>query len=195
MFIPSRQCVRDRVPALGLAALLQLGAVWLIIHSLVAPSAERHTAEDETQIVLLPTLPPPVTTKTKRQRRQTPSSGAITSYVNPYTFNLQPLAAPNHGLAFALSACDVGHYDLAADEIRAACDRIGALIKRDPGHFGFATEVIDPHHWQRELARREAPFLAPCMSPGGVDVLYTLTCIYEEIFTGHREDKKRRYSE
>lgn len=196
MRVPSRQYVRDRVPALGLAALLQLAAVWVIIHALITPAPEHHDTEQETQIVLLPALPPPLAVKPKHQRRQIPDAGAITPYFNPYTFNSQTLAAPRpQGLAFALSVCDVGNYDMAPDEIRAACDRIGALIKHDPGRFGFTTDVTDPHHWQRELARREAPVLAPCMSPGGVDVLYTLTCIYEEIFTGHREDKRRRYSE
>jgi hypothetical protein len=197
MRLPSRDFLRDRVPAFGLAALLQLAAVWLIIHALVTPTPPPQKTERETQIVFLPTLPTlPLPAKAKRLRRPTSGANALTTYVNPYTFNAQPFAAPrSQGLASALSACDVDKYDMASDEIRAACARIGALIKHDPGRFGFTTHVADAPHWQRELARREAPLLAPCMSASGVDVLYTLTCIYEEIFTGHREDKRQRYSE
>lgn len=188
---------RNRAPALGLAMLFQLAALWAFIHALIVPAPERVSASRETQVLLLPAaLAPPGTIRKRQRRAQSGASTAITPYVDPDTFNLQSLTRPNtQTLASALSSCDPGKYDMAADEVKALCDRIGALIKRDPGRFGFTSDVEDPRHWQRELARREAPVLAPCMSPGGVDVLYTLTCIYEEIFTGHREDKRRRYSE
>jgi len=193
MRMPPRDFLRDRVPALVLAALLQLAAVWLIIHSLMTPEPEQHEEERETQIVLLPMLPPTIAAKRKPLRPQTPASGAITPFFNPYTFNPQSLAAPRtQGLAFALSACDIGNYDIAPDEIRAACDRIGALIKHDPGHYGLTSDVVHSGHWARELARREAPVLAPCMSPGGVFVDFF--CVYNFLLHPYDPEKRARYS-
>lgn len=196
---PSRDVVR--ISAFGLAALLQLAAIWLIVNSLVVPEP-RKDSESETQLVLLPTLPPALPAKPKR--RQASGTGVFAPYFNPYTFNPQALSeSKQQGLAFALSACDVGHYDMAADEIRAACDRIGALIKRDPGRFGFTSEVAAPQHWQRELARREAPFLMVCAKPTppankdmivGID-LATLLCVYDLLMNGYDPEKRARYSQ
>jgi len=193
--MPLRLLAREKVPALALAMVLQAGAIWLLVHSLIVPLPEEKSAAHETQVVFLPLFnPPPV--PPSRKRKPQGGSNATAFYFNPYTFDPKAVAAPApQKLTYALSACDVDKYDMAPDEIRAACDRIGALIRHDPGRFGFTSEVVDAGHWQRELARREAPVLLPCMSPDGVDVLYTLTCIYEEIFTGHREDKRRRYSD
>ncbi len=196
MPIASRSFVRGRLPAFALALLLQGAAVWLIISSLVTPGPPPEASEAGTRIVLLPFVPPLAAAKIKRPPRQNPGPAAITPYFNPYTFNSQALAAPKaQGLGFALSLCDVGKYDMAPDEIRAACDRIGALIKQDPGHFGFAANINDPHYWQRELTRRDAPYLAPCMAPGGVNVLYTLYCIYDTLAHGYNSEKRLRYSE
>ncbi len=195
MHSPFRPFVRGRLAALGLALLLQGAAVWLIIYSLVITDLHK-TGEPETQLVLLPLMPPPLVAIKPRPLRQKPISGVLTPYFNPYTFNPQALAVPKpQGLGLALTACDVGNYDMATDDIRAACDRIGALIKRDPNHFGFTTDITDPQHWQRELARRDAPYLAPCMSPGGINPLYTLLCIYDTLVHGYDSEKRARYSE
>ena len=203
MHSPYRPFARGRLAALGLALLLQGAAVWLIIHSLVTTDL-RKTAESETQFVFLPVLPSPAAVKSK-PKRQKPGLGAITPYFNPYTFNPKALAAPRpQGLSLALSACDTGHYDTATDDVRAACDRIGALIKQDPSQYGFSADVADPKHWQRELARREAPYLAPCMSPhappdsklGIVSInLGTLLCVYDMLAHGYDPEKRARYSQ
>lgn len=195
--MPLRHVMRGRAPALAFAVALQLGVIWLLIHSLILPPPEEKSATHETQVIFLPQFsPPPTPPRRPRKQQHGGSSNAITPYFNPYTFDPKALTGPApQKLSYALSACDVDKYDMASDEIRAACNRIGALIRHDPGRFGFTSEVAEAGHWQRELARREAPYLAPCMSPGGLDVLYTLTCVYEEIFTGHREDKRRRYSD
>ena len=184
-----------RAPALLFAFALQFGAGYFFIRALIIPPPEGANQQSKTQVIFLPMLPTPAMAPPKRQRRSG-SSNTLTGYFNPDHFDperLQGTTQPQ--LAYALSACDVDKYDMASDEVKAACNRIGALIRHDPGRFGFTTEVVDAGHWQTELARREAPYLLPCMSPKGFNVLYTLSCIYEEIFTGHREDKRLRYSD
>jgi len=114
--------------------------------------------------------------------------------VNPYAIDPRTFtASAQTGLAMALSACDVGRYDMASDEIRATCDRIGALIRHDPGRFGFTSEVVDSGHWSTELARREAPILLPCFSPNGVMV--DLFCVYHFLTHPYDPEKRARYSE
>jgi hypothetical protein len=190
---------RDRIPALVLVALLHIAAVIGFLNALIVEREpeKRKTEDHETQITLAPAPPPRI----PRQRRQSAPGGssAITApFFNPYTFNLPPsagIAGSGNGIALALSACDPGRYDLASREIRAVCDRIGLALRSDPGRFGFTSDVSDPQHWHRELARREAPYLAPCMSPTGFDVLHTLSCLYENVFIGYKPEHRRRYSE
>jgi hypothetical protein len=190
---------RDRIPALVLVALLHIAAVIAFLNALIIErEPEKRKSEDhETQITLTPAPPPPRQILRQRRLPAAGGFGAITApYFNPYTFNLPPSAASSgNGIALALSACDPGRYDVASREVRAVCDRIGLALRSDPGRFGFTSDVSDPQHWHRELARREAPYLAPCMSPGGFDVLYTLSCLYENVFVGYKPEHRRRYSE
>lgn len=183
-----------RAPALAVAALLQLAAVWVLINALQVQKPVQEMATSQTAITFLPYVPPPDIKKHKSR----PGRGSAPSadYFRPNSLSLQTLSgAGPERLSFVLSSCDMDHYDMQSFEIRSACDRIGALVKADPGHLGIVSEVKDYRHWQVELARREAPYLAPCMSPAGLDVLYTLNCIYDVIFTGYREEERRRYSD
>jgi len=190
---------RDRIPALLLVGLLHVLAVYVFLHAIIIEHAPRQepTQDRETQITLMREVPPPQPPKLKHRNLATSGSTAITLPVfNPFTYNTPPaLLGSSEGIATALSACNPSRYDMASAEVRVACDRIGALIKNDPGHFGFTSEVNDPRHWQRELARREAPFLAPCMSPKGPDPLYTLLCISRILFIGYDSEKNARYSQ
>ena len=190
---------RDRIPALLLVGLLHLMVVYAFLHAIIVEHAPRQvqTQDRETKITLMRDAPALQLQKPKHRQRVASGSTAITLPVfNPYTYNT-PLAlqGATNGVAIALSACDVGRYDMASTEVRTMCNRIGALLKSDPGRFGFTTHVVDPQHWQTELARREAPVLAPCMSPSGVDVLYTLKCVYETVFIGYDSENHRRYSQ
>lgn len=183
------------------SALLLVGLVHIVIlaaflRPVIVVSRHESVASrtEETQILLArPAQPPPP----QPGRRSGGSRAPAPVYFNPYTYNSPnaiTLAPPK--LAAALSACDPAHYDMASRDVRRLCDRIGALIAYDPGRFGFTSDVRDARHWQVELARREAPFLAPCMSPyGGLDVIYTLSCIYENLFIGYRPEHRRRYVE
>jgi hypothetical protein len=190
---------RDRIPAFLLVALLHVAAAIAFLNALIIereqqkPKAEEH----ETQITLAPAPPPLRLEPRKRRLPAAGGSNAITApYFNPYTYNGPSSGAgTGNGIALALSACDPGHYDLASREVRAICDRIGLAMRNDPGRFGVASDVSDPQHWHRELARRESPYLAPCMSPNGLDVLYTLSCLYENVFIGYKPEHRRRYSE
>jgi hypothetical protein len=189
---------RDRIPALVLVALLHIAAVVAFLNALIIEREpqKRNAEEHETQITLTPAPPPRQILRKRRLPAAGGSNTITTPYFNPYTFNLPPSAAGSgNGIALALAACDPGRYDVASREVRAVCDRIGLALRSDPGRFGFTSDVSDPQHWHRELARREAPYLAPCMSPGGFDVLYTLSCLYENVFVGYKPEHRRRYSE
>ena len=197
--MPPATAFRERLPTLAVVGLLHAGFVWLLLNSLqIGPAfGPQGTEPSETQITLTPAAPPLQLPK-KRLRRA--AAGVATSvlspYFDPFTYHSpQALQNGTQGITLALAACDPGHYDMAPTEVRAACDRIGMLIKSDPDHFGVTADVRDPTHWRRELARREAPVLAPCMSPNGFDVLYTLKCIYETVFISYDSENHRRYSE
>ncbi len=195
MPVPSVNALRQRIPALAITALFHVAVVALFLFSLPKqyPLARR---EAETTITLLPVLPPPPVEKKKRFRRGAAGSNAITPYFNPYTFKGAPFLQPKmQGLQTALDACSPEKYDMASFEIRTVCDRIGALMRNDPWHFGVTQDVTDPKHWQRELARREAPYLAPCMSSQGFSPLYTLLCVYDVLMHGYDPEKQQRYSQ
>ena len=198
--MPPAKAFRDRLPTLAFVGLLHAAFVWLLLNSLqIGPAfGPPSTEPGETQITLTPAPPPLPPLPKKRLRRA--AAGAATSvlspYIDPYTYRSpQALQNGTQGITLALAACDPGRYDMASSEVRAACDRIGMALKSDPGHFGVTADVRDPTHWRRELARREAPVLAPCMSPNGFDVLYTLKCVYETVFIGYDSENRRRYSE
>lgn len=206
---------RDRSSALGLVAVLHVLAVFALLNAvIIAPEPRKdRRSESETEILLLRETPAPQPPERKRRRPTPPrpasgGSNAISApYFNPYAYQAQ--AAPQgsaDGIALALSACNPGRYDMAAAEVRAACDRIGMLVKNDPGHFGVVSDVVDPKHWQRELARREAPHLLPCMKahappPGTMQGsvamvdLATLLCISRILFVGYDSEKHEHYSQ
>jgi hypothetical protein len=189
---------RDRIPAFVLVALLHIAAVIAFLHAVIVEREPQKSKADEPEtLITLAPVPPPRPPVRKRRLPAAGGSNAVTApYFNPYTYNMPSIPnAAGNGIALALSACDPGRYDLAPREVRAVCDRIGLAMKNDPGRFGVVGDVSDPQHWQRELARREAPFLAPCMSPGGVDILYTLSCLYENVFIGYKPEHRRRYSQ
>lgn len=191
MRIPSRK----RLSALGVTALIHLAIITLILEGLPKQQVPAPSGETETTITLLPLLPPLPSAKKKRIRQGATGSNAITPYFNPYAYQAPFASTPNaQGLSMALAACAPEKYDMASDEIRTVCGRIGALMRHDPGHFGVMQDVADPKHWQRELARREAPYLAPCMSSRGFEPLYTLYCIYDVLMHGYDTEKMQRYS-
>jgi hypothetical protein len=190
--------VRDQVPAALLVALLHGAVAFALLHVVIVENEPDRTNREsqETEISLSRETPPP---PPKRRRRLPPAGGSAAPslpYFNPYAYQSPPATADTTvGIATALSACDPARLDLASREVRTICDRIGLALKSDPGRFGVTADVADPVHWRRELARREAPFLAPCMSPDGFDVLYTLSCLYENVFIGYKPEHRRRYSE
>ncbi len=195
MPLPSVTALRRRLPALAITALFHLGVIALFLLSLPKETTAMKR-EVESTITLLPVVPPPpLEKKKKRVRRGRTGSAAVTPYFNPYTFQMPSFLKPKvQGLQLALSACSPGKYEMASIEVQRVCDRIGSLIHNDPGHFGVTQDVTDPQHWQRELARREAPYLAPCMSPGGFNPLYTLSCIYDVLMHGYDSKKQLHYS-
>jgi hypothetical protein len=188
--------LRDRLPALVITALCHVALIALLVVSLPKRFESQAPVESETRITFFPAPPAPPVVEKKRVRRAEAGSNAITTYFDPNTYRPPSALTPNiGGVSMALAACLPEKYDMASDEIRIACNRIGALLRSDRGHFSVTQDVIDPSHWQRELARRNAPFLAPCMSPGGVNVLYTLYCIYDLILHPYDPEKQLRYSE
>lgn len=183
------------LPALAITALFHVLIVFVLLHAItIEPVPPAKSFAQETQITLLPVLAPPPDRKRTR-RRAAGGSNAITPYFNPYAV---PQFAPPRGQMFALqtalTACAPEHYDMASDEIRDVCGRIGALLKNDRGHFGVTQDVADPTHWQHELIKRNSPLLAPCMS-ANLNVLYTLKCIYENLFIEWDPGKHTTYQE
>jgi hypothetical protein len=205
MPVPFVSALRKRLSALGVTALFHLAIIALILEGLPKQHISAPLGETETTITLLPLLPPPPSVKKKRIPRGAAGSNAITPYFNPYTYPAPSSLTPNvQGLSMALAACVPEIYDMASDEIRTVCGRIGALVRNDPGHFGVTQDVADPRHWQTELARREAPFLAPCMSPKPpppiqnmlAEVnLQTLMCVYDLLMHPYDPEKRARYSQ
>lgn len=204
---------RDRIPAFVLVALLHIAAVVAFLNAIIVErEPQKRKSEDrETQITLTPAPPPPRQIPHKRRQSAAGGSNAITApHFNPYTYKLPSGSGTEgsaDGIALALSACDPGRYDIASREIRAVCDRIGMAARNDPGHFGVVSEVKDPKHWTRELARREAPHLLPCMKAHpppqvGSNIkpvievdLQTLLCVSRILFVGYDSEKHERYSQ
>lgn len=194
---------RGQLPALAIAVLVQLAAIWAFLHALVLPKPPSAAHANRTEIVFVPTALAPAPVSRKRTKSAS-GEAAAPVYVNPGLFNTDKLAPPNiEALATALSACDPGKYDMAADEVKALCDRIGALVRYDPGHFGVKQDVADPAYWRREMIRRDAPFLMLCMKPTppanksmiiAVD-LATLSCIYNLMMHPYDPEKRARYNE
>lgn len=205
MPVPSARALQKRFFALGVTALFHIAVIALILEGLPKRYETVAPTDAETQIRLLPVLPALPPEKKKRVRRAPAGSNAITPYFNPYTYNAPSAPTPSvQGLNMALAACAPEKYDMASDEIRMICGRIGALVRNDPGHFGVTQDVADPKHWEIELARREAPFLAPCMSPKApppiqnmlAEVnLQTLMCIYDLLMHPYDPEKRARYSQ
>lgn len=196
MPFPAVRVSRNWFPALIITALFHVLAILLLVTALPKRfDTQMATASGSEAITYLPLLAAP---PEKRKRAPQSSAGArpAVTYFNPDIFKTAPALQPNAlGLQIALSACAPENYDMASVEVRNVCAKIGALLKNDPGHFGVTQDVADPKHWQRELTRREAPYLAPCMSPIGFSPLYTLFCIYDTLMHGYDPEKRARYSQ
>jgi hypothetical protein len=187
--------LRSRSPSFLLAAVFNGALIALLLTAAPKHSLLR-AIEPETQVVFLPLIEPVPALKNKRMRRGAPGrSNAITTYFNPYTFNPQVLQAPlsQQKLEVALASCAPENYDKQSDEVRTACARIRTALAANMDRAGVNADFLYGEHWQRELTRRETPYLAPCMTPGGPDVLYFLYCVYDVIAHGYDKDKMPHY--
>ncbi len=199
MPFPAVRVSRNWFPALIVTALFHVLVIVLLITAMpkrferiVASAAGRET------ITYLPLLAAPPEKKKRTSRGGSSGSRPAVTYFNPDAAKAAPNLQPNtFGLQTALSACAPENYDMASAEVRTVCAKIGALLTNDRGHFGVAQDVADPKHWHTELARKEAPYLAPCMSSKGVGVsLGTLLCVYDILMHGYNpENRGDRYSE
>lgn len=193
MPFPNVRIPRSSLPALVVTALFHALVIAMLIVAM-PKRFERQPAVTGEAITYLPLLAPLPEKKKRSPRGSTGSRPAVT-YFNPDTVETLPALRPNlSGLQTALSACAPENYDMASVEIRAVCTKIGALLTYDKGHFGVTQDVADPKHWQAELARREAPYLAPCMSSAGFSPLYTLLCIYDTLMHGYDPKKMDSYA-
>jgi hypothetical protein len=176
-----------------MVALLHIAAIHMLLTSLttkIAPAVE----ETETTISLLP-LPSHELAPKKRDRRPAGGTNAITlPLFNPDDFRPSMLQPPgSQGLSLALAACAPENYDMASNEVRLACNRIGMIVAYDPGHFGVKPDIAHAGRWQAEMLQRNRPLLAPCMSPSGPNILYTLYCICDQLWNGIDSEKMVHY--
>ncbi|HUO98408.1 MAG TPA: hypothetical protein VMU01_07050 [Rhizomicrobium sp.] len=187
--------LRSRGSALSLAALFHVVLIGFLLQAI--PSQERPAAaEHETQVVLVP-LPfvEPVRQVPKRKGRRTEGgSNAITApYFNPYAFNPLTLQAGQQRLSLALASCAPDNWDKEPDEVRAACAKIRTALASRGDEFGVKADFKYGAYWQQELIKRHRPVLAPCMTPGGPDVLFLLYCVYNVVFHGYDGEKMPHY--
>jgi len=192
-----RKIEREQLPAIFATAVFHVVLIVLLLNA-IPKQTPPATTGPETQVVFIP-LPmmEAVHKPVRRQRAANSGSTAITTYFNPYSFSPQTLApsAGQQRLSLALASCAPDNWDNQTEEVKAACTRIHAVVLADPGRFGVTTDIKQSKVWERELLRQRAPYLAPCMTPGGPDVLYLLYCVYDVLFHGYDREKMPRYSE
>jgi len=185
--------LRSRVPALCFAALVHVVLIFLLLHA-IPTAAPRPSIVPETEVFFIP-LPQIMPKKHHATARGNGGANAITTYFNPYTFNPQslPTAAAQQRLGLALNSCAPENYDRQSPEVRSVCSRIQTALVADPGRFGVAVDFTQGERWERELLKRKTPVLAPCMTPGGPDVIYLLTCVYNAILNGYDSETAPHY--
>jgi len=186
--------LRSRVPALCLAALFNIALIALLLDALPKQTATKPAPETQVVFVPLPLLEPP-RKPAHRQHQPRAGSSAITTYFNPDIVAPRVLL-PTPGeqrLSMALATCAPENYDRQSDEVRAACAKIATALAYDREHFGVKSDVAYGPYWQRELMLRKAPYLAPCMTPGGPEILTLLYCVYDVLFHGYDRKKMAHY--
>jgi hypothetical protein len=104
------------------------------------------------------------------------SSSLLPSFALPKT-----LAAPQtNGAGAQFFDCTPGQMEAATPEERAACASAALTPRYDPGQTDYRDHTDRSKSaalWARGRARKNAPFLLPCMSPAGFSPLYTAYCL------------------
>lgn len=181
--------LRQRLPAVGITVLFHIAVLALLLQTKFA--ARQDKSEIELPIVL--PQPAPQGVQKRKSSHRNGGSTAITPYFDPRRFNPNMLEKyKSQGLRFSIEDCAPEKYDMQADEIRMACNRIGSLIANDPGRFGINAGIAHGKQWARELAKYQRPLLLPCASSNGVYI--DLLCVLNLVVSPYDSDKVQHYS-
>lgn len=147
------------------------------------------------EIVLHLVMPPvqrpePLTKNPKRAavRRTEPNSSPPAFFVPPSILN----APTANGLNRRFFDCSPEQLMAATPEQRAACASASLAPRYDPGAVDYRDHTDRSKSaalWAEDRARKNAPFLLPCMSPGGFNPLYTAYCLSKSALQGKVDPK------
>ena len=110
-------------------------------------------------------------------------SPPATSFVLPETMT----APAMNGQGGQLFDCKADQLATATPQQRAACAAASLSPRYDPNDVDFRDHTDrskNAMQWARDRARKNAPLLLPCMSPGMFDPVYTAYCLGKTALQG-----------
>jgi hypothetical protein len=178
----------------GAFAVLVLHAAIIFAFLNATQWRERHVAQTKEIVLHLVNLPAPksepVTKNPKHviARRSAPNTAPPAFFVPPSILN----APQTNGLRQRLFDCSREQLATATPEERAACASASLTPRYDPGAVDYRDHTDRSKSaalWAEDRARKNAPFLLPCMSPGGFNPLYTAYCLGKGAVQGKIDPK------
>lgn len=178
----------------GFAAVLVLHIAIVVAFLNATQWRERHNAQIKEVVLHLVTLPAPKPEPAaKNQKRAAVRRAAPTAA--PHAFFVPPsiLNAPRtNGLSGPFFDCSPDQLTTATPEERAACASASLAQRYDPHAVDYRDHTDRSKSaalWAEDRARKNAPFLLPCMSPGGFNPLYTAYCLGKSAVQGKVDPK------
>ncbi|HWA31254.1 MAG TPA: hypothetical protein VG867_09145 [Rhizomicrobium sp.] len=179
------------------------GVIVLALHLLAVAMLLRATqwhAEPATSakeiIMRLIALPKPPQSKPEEKKKIPPQQ--VRAPASPYGYSFTPPetlpAAPPSGLNQQLFGCAPDQLAAATAEERAYCASASLGPRYDPtatDYHDHTDRSKNAAQWFRDRARKNAPMLLPCMSPGGFSPLYTAYCLAKTAVTGKLEGESQ----
>lgn len=187
--------LRDRIPAAVAVALLHL-AFFIVLINAMRIKAPIPPAEHETIMILVASAPIPHAGQKKPSRPAAATAPIYRFYT--YTPNAiyegQTGETGGTGLSIALNDCAPEKLSTLDAKKREICRKLGAVAKYDPKVLIIPkSDVKYYERWKAEKEGRNAAYLAPCASPHGFDVLYTLRCLKDLATKGYDKDRMQHY--
>jgi hypothetical protein len=173
----------------------------LILHTLLILALHRFMVSPAALVperrlfeMIISTVRPPEPGTGKKAARPARTRAAVEPVPSLPPSEPVPAPAPDiRGFGQALSGCAPENFANLDERQRSRCRTIGALPSYDPGAVDYADhsgQVPGAGRWQRELARKNAPFLLPCGNARRADPVYTAACIVGTIADGFTFQKQ-----